>query len=198
MRISFVDLQASIIFGLDAKKRVRHIYYRVPVAVVFSGVKYDPFSIENDEDLQVLFHCLQQYPEVRITELYAEIKDMWASSGESTPHSHPVHAGASDVPLPARSLVMENQDNDDAYDLGDNRSFGELVLAMSETPQPPSPRTCHADPDPMVEEALKANDSDEEPALIDGHSDDDRGPFLWLRRGRRAPGHSNTLLTSPH
>ncbi|MED6114924.1 hypothetical protein PIB30_085230 [Stylosanthes scabra] len=72
-RTSFVDLQANIIckLGLDGRKRIRNIYYRVSVAVVSSGVKYDCFSINPNEDLQVLFHCRQQYPEVRTTELYS-------------------------------------------------------------------------------------------------------------------------------
>ncbi|MED6200193.1 hypothetical protein PIB30_082697 [Stylosanthes scabra] len=85
---SLAELQASIErrLGLDVRKRVSHIFYRVPVAVVSSGVKYDCFSVESDEDLQVLFHCRQQFPEVRTTELYVEIADGGASSGGSNPH----------------------------------------------------------------------------------------------------------------
>ncbi|MED6172850.1 hypothetical protein PIB30_053779 [Stylosanthes scabra] len=85
---SLADLQASIErrLGLEARKRVSHIFYRVAVAVVSSGVKYDCFSVESDEDLQVLFHCWQQFPEVRTTELYVEIVDLGASLGGSNPH----------------------------------------------------------------------------------------------------------------
>ncbi|MED6197434.1 hypothetical protein PIB30_056460 [Stylosanthes scabra] len=79
-------------------KIVSHIYCRVPVVVVFNGVKYDCFSIESDEDLNVLFHCRQQFPEVQITELYVETDAMGASSGESNPHPQPVQAGPSGVP----------------------------------------------------------------------------------------------------
>ncbi|MED6121024.1 hypothetical protein PIB30_026241 [Stylosanthes scabra] len=59
---SLAELQASIErrLGLNVRKRVSHIFYRVPVAVLSSGVKYDCFSVESDEDLQVLFHCRQQ------------------------------------------------------------------------------------------------------------------------------------------
>ncbi|MED6115228.1 hypothetical protein PIB30_088324 [Stylosanthes scabra] len=46
---------------------------------------------------------------------------------------------------------------------------------MVGTPQPPSPQTCHASPDPHVEEALRCNDSDEEPALIEVDDDSGRG-----------------------
>ncbi|MED6200764.1 hypothetical protein PIB30_088410 [Stylosanthes scabra] len=68
-RTSFVDLQANIIrkLGLDARKRVRNIFYRVPIAAV------------------------QAYPEVRTTELYVEKDDVGASSGGSNPPPPPVH-----------------------------------------------------------------------------------------------------------
>ncbi|MED6163319.1 hypothetical protein PIB30_078722, partial [Stylosanthes scabra] len=97
---SLADLQASIErrLDLDARKRVSHIFYRVPVAVVSSGVKYDCFSVESDEDLQVLFHCQQQFPEVRTTELYVEIADVGASFGGSNPHPQQVHVGPTHCP----------------------------------------------------------------------------------------------------
>ncbi|MED6163977.1 hypothetical protein PIB30_085172 [Stylosanthes scabra] len=101
-RTSFGDLQTNIIckLGLDARKRVRNIYYRVPVAVVSSGVKYDCFSVNTDEDLQVLFHYRQQYPEVRTTELYVEIDDVGASSGGSNPPPPPAHVWPNHAPVP--------------------------------------------------------------------------------------------------
>ncbi|MED6126140.1 hypothetical protein PIB30_075481 [Stylosanthes scabra] len=67
-------------------------------AVVSSGVKYDRFSVESDEDLQVLFHRRQQFPEVRTTELYVEIADVGASSGGSNPHPQQVHVGPTHCP----------------------------------------------------------------------------------------------------
>ncbi|MED6164978.1 hypothetical protein PIB30_095342 [Stylosanthes scabra] len=173
-------------------KRVRNIYYRVPVAVVSSCVKYDCFSINTDENLQVLFHCRQQYPEVRTTELYVEIDDVGASSGESNPLPPPAHVRPTHAPVlvrvPERERVASSsfdvnlpQDDEHACDLGDNRSFGELVVAMAWTPQPPSPQSCHASPNPHVEEALQCNDFDEEPALIEGDSDDDEGTIHTAR-----------------
>ncbi|MED6147505.1 hypothetical protein PIB30_044614 [Stylosanthes scabra] len=90
---SLADLQVSIEYrlGLEARKRVSYIFYRVPVAVVSSGVKYDCFSIESAEDLQ-------QFPEVWTTELYVEIADLGASSGGSNPHPQPVHVGPTHCP----------------------------------------------------------------------------------------------------
>ncbi|MED6116269.1 hypothetical protein PIB30_098599, partial [Stylosanthes scabra] len=74
-------------------------------------------------------------------------EDVGASSGGST--LHPFVWGATHVPLPVRGSVTEHvaspsfdvnlqPDNDDAFDLGDNHSFSELVVAMARTPQPPS------------------------------------------------------------
>ncbi|MED6204650.1 hypothetical protein PIB30_010767 [Stylosanthes scabra] len=147
------DLQATIErrLGLDARKRVSHIFYRVPVAVVSSGVKYDCFSVESDEDLQVLFHCQQQLPEVRTTELYVEIADVGASSGGSNPHPQPIHVGPThcppDVGGPSMARVASSsfnvnlpQGNDDGCDFDDNRSFDELAVVIAAAPQPPSPR----------------------------------------------------------
>ncbi|MED6197433.1 hypothetical protein PIB30_056459 [Stylosanthes scabra] len=70
--------------------------------------------------------------------------------------------------------VNLQQDDDDACELGDSCSFGELAVVTAGTSQPPSPHVCHAEPEPMVEEALRCNDSDEA-ALIKGNSDNKRG-----------------------
>ncbi|MED6197706.1 hypothetical protein PIB30_059148 [Stylosanthes scabra] len=74
-----------------------------------------------------------QYPEVRTTELYVEIEDVEASSGGSNPPPPLVHVWPTHAP-----------DDEDVCDFGDNRSFGELAVAMAGTPQPPSPQICHA------------------------------------------------------
>ncbi|MED6186744.1 hypothetical protein PIB30_069647 [Stylosanthes scabra] len=137
-RISFGDMQANIIrkLGLDARKRVRNIYYRVPIAVVSSDVKYDCFIVNTDEDLQ---------PEVRTTKLYVEIDDIGASSGGSNPPPPLVHVRPTHAPVPMRVPETEcvaspsfdvnlPQDDEDACDLGDNRSFGELAVAMAGPP----------------------------------------------------------------
>ncbi|MED6110316.1 hypothetical protein PIB30_041820 [Stylosanthes scabra] len=44
------------------------IYYHIPISVVAHGVKYGCFTIEADEDLQVLFHCRRQFLEVQTTD----------------------------------------------------------------------------------------------------------------------------------
>ncbi|MED6108495.1 hypothetical protein PIB30_024525 [Stylosanthes scabra] len=61
-----------------------------------------------------------------------------------------VYVETSHVQMPVRSPKIERvvfpsfdvnvqQDNDDACDLGGNRSFGDLALAMAGKPQPSSP-----------------------------------------------------------
>ncbi|MED6227064.1 hypothetical protein PIB30_109745, partial [Stylosanthes scabra] len=67
-RTTLSELQRIIIrkLGLDSRKRVR-IYYRIPISVVAHGVKYGCLAIEGDDDLQIVFHCRRQFPEVRTT-----------------------------------------------------------------------------------------------------------------------------------
>ncbi|KAL4300222.1 hypothetical protein AHAS_Ahas17G0179300 [Arachis hypogaea] len=43
-------------------------------------VKYDSFVISSDEDLQVLFHCRRQFPEVRTPKLLVKLVDAVCSS----------------------------------------------------------------------------------------------------------------------
>ncbi|MED6162223.1 hypothetical protein PIB30_068387, partial [Stylosanthes scabra] len=122
--------------------------------------------------------------EVWTTELYVEIADVGASSGGSNPHPQSVHVGPTHCPPAVGSPIMAcvaspsfdvnlPQDNDDKCDLDDNRSFDEHSVTMAATPQPPSPQICHANLEPLAEDALRCNDSDEEPALIEGDSDYD-------------------------
>ncbi|MED6187229.1 hypothetical protein PIB30_074469 [Stylosanthes scabra] len=93
-RTTLSELHRIIIrkLGLDSRKRVR-IYYRIPISVVAQGVKYGCLAIEGDEDLQIVFPCQRQFPEVRMMEFFVEIPDSLASSGESAPNPRPVNVG---------------------------------------------------------------------------------------------------------
>ncbi|MED6210458.1 hypothetical protein PIB30_064264 [Stylosanthes scabra] len=93
-RTTLVDLQGSIIrkLSLDGRKRVK-IYYRIPISVVAQRVKYGCLAVEGDDDLQILFHCRRQFPEVRTTELFVEIAESLASSGGSASIPRPVNVG---------------------------------------------------------------------------------------------------------
>ncbi|RYR10227.1 hypothetical protein Ahy_B05g078701 isoform B [Arachis hypogaea] len=46
-------------------------------------MKYDSFVIDSDDDLQVLFHCCRQFPEVRTHELLVKLGDVVSSLGGS-------------------------------------------------------------------------------------------------------------------
>ncbi|RYR67544.1 hypothetical protein Ahy_A03g013939 isoform C [Arachis hypogaea] len=63
---SYDDLVSAVLMklGLDGAKRVKKFFYRIPVTVLQNTVKYDCFTINNDVDLQVMFLCRRQFPEV--------------------------------------------------------------------------------------------------------------------------------------
>ncbi|RYR26979.1 hypothetical protein Ahy_B02g061303 isoform H [Arachis hypogaea] len=69
--------------GLEGAKRVKKFFYRIPVTILHDTVKYDCFTIGSDEDLQVMFLCRRQFPEVRTPELLAKLIDVVSSSGGS-------------------------------------------------------------------------------------------------------------------
>ncbi|MED6134787.1 hypothetical protein PIB30_040217 [Stylosanthes scabra] len=177
MRTRLVDLQRSIQRRLcrDGRKRLGMIYYRLPIFVVAQGVKYGCFAIEADEDLQVLFHCKRRFPEVRATKLFVEMLDPLASSGGSAPNPHSANVAgpsrpaiqhdreAHQVASPTFGFDLQAESADCVGDLGDTRSFGELAVAIAATPHPVSIPVIERDPEPLVEEALRANDSDVEP-----------------------------------
>ncbi|MED6132790.1 hypothetical protein PIB30_022103 [Stylosanthes scabra] len=110
-------------------------------------VMYGSFAIQADEDLEVLFHCRSQFPEVRTTELFVEMLAPLASSGGSAPGQH-----SANIAGPSRR---------------DTGTGAPQALCT-----PPVQRV----PDPGVVEALWADDSDNEPPFIEGDSDDDSGP----------------------
>ncbi|MED6149483.1 hypothetical protein PIB30_062919, partial [Stylosanthes scabra] len=165
-RTTLVDLHGSIIrkLGLDGRKRVK-IYYRIPISVVARGVK--------------------QFPEVRTTEPFVEIADSLASSGGSAPIPRSVNVGEASgsrnqrvvtpVASPSFDFNLQPEMATGANELGDSRAFGEVGGTAAATPQPVSPPAFVGVPvsDPQVVEALRADDSDAEPELIEGESDDE-------------------------
>ncbi|MED6123690.1 hypothetical protein PIB30_051565 [Stylosanthes scabra] len=61
----------------------RVVYYEYK-----AHAEYDDVKLTGNEDLQMLFNYRRQFPEVRTTELFAEIVDPLASSGCSAPNPH--------------------------------------------------------------------------------------------------------------
>ncbi|XP_015947396.1 uncharacterized protein LOC107472365 [Arachis duranensis] len=63
----YEDLVSSVLLklGLEGVKRVKKFFYCIPITVLQETVMYDCFTVGSNEDLQVMFHCRRQFPEVR-------------------------------------------------------------------------------------------------------------------------------------
>ncbi|MED6172246.1 hypothetical protein PIB30_048293 [Stylosanthes scabra] len=156
-----------------------------------NGVKYGCLAVEGDDDLQILFHCRRQFPEVRTTELFVEIAESLASSGGSAPIPRPVNVGEasgsrnqrvlSPVASPSFDFNLQAEMATGANEVGDSHPFGELGVPVAATPQPVSPPVFEGVPvpDPQVAEPLRSDDSDAEPEFIEGESDDEAGPVPY-------------------
>ncbi|XP_057748048.1 uncharacterized protein LOC130967248 [Arachis stenosperma] len=107
--VKFTDKDPLCIIklGLDGVKRVKKFFYRIPITVLQDSVKYDCFTIGSDEDLQALFLCRRQFPEVRTLELLAKLVDVVSSSGGSNRNTNTLAtvAGSSSRPAVASSSV---------------------------------------------------------------------------------------------
>ncbi|MED6175921.1 hypothetical protein PIB30_082859 [Stylosanthes scabra] len=101
---TLAELQNTILqkLGIARSKRISKLFYRAPVAVVSEHVKYGSFVIQTDTDLEVIFHYLRNFSEVRTTELFAKLEDIVASFGGSNPIPPSVDIGGSSIrhPLP--------------------------------------------------------------------------------------------------
>ncbi|XP_057750445.1 uncharacterized protein LOC130968942 [Arachis stenosperma] len=69
--------------GLQGVKWVEKLFYRIPISMLRDDVKYDSLIIGSDEDLEVLFHCSRQFPEVKTPELLAKLVDVVSNSDSS-------------------------------------------------------------------------------------------------------------------
>ncbi|MED6164482.1 hypothetical protein PIB30_090517 [Stylosanthes scabra] len=151
--MTLAKLQNTILqkLGVARSKRVSKLFYRAPVAVVSEHVKYGSFVVQTDADLEVIFHCRRDFPEVRTTELFAKLEDIVASSDGSNPIPPSVHIGGSSSSAPVASVVpvipppvaspsfaADLHDKDDIQcDLEDNRTFGELITVVANNPRTP-------------------------------------------------------------
>ncbi|RYR68562.1 hypothetical protein Ahy_A03g015054 isoform K [Arachis hypogaea] len=129
--------------GLEGAKRVKKFFYRIPITVLQDTVKYDCFTISSDEDLQVMFLCRRQFPEVWTPELLAKLVDVVSSSGGSNRNtttlataagssSRPV-VGSSSVPV-YQPVVQPVASPSFAVDL--NGSVGDEVGSRENLPNP--------------------------------------------------------------
>ncbi|RYR34037.1 hypothetical protein Ahy_A10g048755 [Arachis hypogaea] len=100
--MSFAEFQNTIIqkLGLHGMKRVKKLFYRIPISVVRDGVKYDSFVIDKDR-------FASSFSEVRIHKLLAKFEDVVCSSRGMNQNSQSLAMpGASNsMPISASSFV---------------------------------------------------------------------------------------------
>ncbi|RYR12397.1 hypothetical protein Ahy_B04g069937 [Arachis hypogaea] len=88
-------------------KQVEKLFYRILIYIIRDGVKYDPFVINGDEDLQVLFYCRHHFSEVMTYELLAKFGDVVCSLGGSNqnPQFITMSGASSSIPVGSLSFV---------------------------------------------------------------------------------------------
>ncbi|RYR62838.1 hypothetical protein Ahy_A04g020585 isoform E [Arachis hypogaea] len=104
-------------------------------------MKYDSFVIGSDEDLEVLFHCHRQYPEVRTAELLAKLIDVVSNIGGSNRNTQTpgTAAGSSSRHVGASSSVPVIAPQDEpvaspSFTVDLNRSGGGEVGIVDRVP----------------------------------------------------------------
>ncbi|XP_016162532.1 uncharacterized protein LOC107605239 [Arachis ipaensis] len=181
------DVKNSILQKLEVcgSKWVKKLFYKIPISIVSTGVKYDTFVLAADEDIRVLFHCVRSFPEVRIHELYAKLEVGVESSGASAPvHSSTAAGGASSSMPVAGPSVPQVASPSFATDLDRTEAVGSVPLEnLGVWQQAFEVDTgggmihdvqAFGEPD-RVENAMRDDDSEGEPVDIIGDSDDDTG-----------------------
>ncbi|XP_016168251.1 uncharacterized protein LOC107610762 [Arachis ipaensis] len=191
--------------GVFRNKWVKKLFYKIPIAVVSTGVKYDTFVLAADEDIRVLFHCVRSFPEVRIHELFAKLEVGVDSSGASAPvHSSTAVGGVSSSMPVVRPSVPQVAFPSFAADLDRTETVGSVPLENPGVWQQPfevgtgggmiHDAQGFGEPD-RVENAMRDDDSDQEPVDIIGDSNDDTGANPHTPHG---PSSSGTQQYPPH
>ncbi|XP_015959641.1 uncharacterized protein LOC107483535 [Arachis duranensis] len=185
------DLKNIILqkLGVFGSKWVKKLFYKISIAVVSTGVKYDTFVLAADEDIRVLFHCVRSFSEVKIQELYAKLEvgvdssGFDAAAGASVPQvASPSFAADLDQTEAVGSVPLENPGVwQQAFEADAGGGMIHDVQGFGE-------------PD-RVENAMRDDNSDQEPADIIGDSDDDIGANPHTQN---VPSSSSTQQYPPH
>ncbi|XP_057756239.1 uncharacterized protein LOC130975459 [Arachis stenosperma] len=185
--MSLSDLKNSILekLGVLGSKWVKKLFYKIPMAVVSTGVQYETFAVKADEDIRVLFYYVRSFPEIRIHELFAKLEVGVDSSGASAPVPCPAAAGGASSSMPAvRPYLLPVQSPSFAADLDRTEVVGSVPLENAAVIEPPHvvgtggglvPYIEDFGGPDQVENAMRDDESDQEPVDIDGDSDDDIG-----------------------
>ncbi|XP_015958270.1 uncharacterized protein LOC107482331 [Arachis duranensis] len=204
---SLSDVKSSILqkLGVFGSKFVKKIFYKIPIVVVSSSVMYDTLVLAADEDIRVLFHCVRSFPEVRIHELYAKLEVTLDSFGASAPVHSSTAAGGASCSVPAiRPSVPQVASPSFAADLVQTEAVRTVPSpnqgVLQQAFQGESGRATDdevqgfGEPD-RVENAMRDDDSDQEPVNIFGDSDDDTGANPHAQQD---PSSSGTQHYPPH
>ncbi|XP_016199634.1 uncharacterized protein LOC107640639 [Arachis ipaensis] len=158
-----------------------------------------------DEDIRVLFHCVRSFPKVRIHELYAKLEvGVDSSEASALVHSSTAASGASSSMPAAGPSFPQVASPSFAADLDRTEAVGSVPLENSGVWQ----QAFEADtgggmihdvqgfgePD-RVKNAMRDDDSDQEPVDIIGDSDDDTCANPHTQHG---PSSSGTQQYPPH
>ncbi|RYR50943.1 hypothetical protein Ahy_A06g025986 [Arachis hypogaea] len=171
--------------GVLGSKWVKKLFYKIPIAVVSTGVQYDTFAVKADEDIRVLFYCVRSFLEIRIHELFAKLEVGVDSSGASAPVPSAAAAGGASSSMPAvRPYLPPVQCPPFAADLDRTEVVGSVPLenaAVIELPHVVGtgggllPYIEDFGGPYQVENAMRDDESDHEPVDIVGDSDNDTG-----------------------
>ncbi|XP_057724126.1 uncharacterized protein LOC130940093 [Arachis stenosperma] len=205
--MSLSDLKNSILekLGVLGSKWVNKLFYKILMAVVSTGVQYETFAVKADEDIRVLFYCVRSFSEIRIHELFAKLEVGVDSSGASAPVPSPTAAGGASSSMPAvKPYLPPVQSPSFAADLDRTEVVGSVPLENAVVIEPPHvvgtggglvPYIEDFGGPDQVENAMRDDESDQEPVDIVGDSDDDTGgdPHAQHR-----PSCSNSHQYPPH
>ncbi|MED6151295.1 hypothetical protein PIB30_081128 [Stylosanthes scabra] len=167
---TLAELQNTILqkLGVTGSKRVSKLFYRAHVAIFSEHVKYGSFVVQTDADLKLW----RIEPDSSICS--------HRGSSSSAPVSPVVPVIPPSVSSPSFAADLHRED-DDQCDLEDNRTFGELVMAVANNPRTPLRGVQISEPE-GVEEALCEDEEEDEPELVPEDSDDDDQSILIPRR----------------
>ncbi|MED6160018.1 hypothetical protein PIB30_047558 [Stylosanthes scabra] len=203
------ELQNTIMqkIGVADSKRVAKLFYGVPIAVVSEHVKYGSFVVQSDTDLEVIFYCRRDFPEVRTTELYAKLKNVVANFGGSNPNPTSNRKGGSSssalvapvIPVIPPCVLVATVYRSFHLVLHPRRLLltcimKTLVAAVANSLRT-VPRGARISEPKGIEEALGDDEDDEEPEYIAGDSDHDHHN---IPVGRSVPSSSGSREYPTH
>ncbi|XP_015972137.1 uncharacterized protein LOC107495508 [Arachis duranensis] len=204
---TLMDLHSSILekAGKCSKKRVKQLFFRIPISLKQGYVKYGKYAMLGDDDMRVIFHSQARFSDLGALELFAIMVDVEGSNGGSAPNmpTGVIEGTSTAIPTgqPATPLVLFPSFAADlpvpGDDLGDGRSFGQLAAAIGSAPVVDSaPAFMEVrERDPFAE-AIGDDGSDSEPPIIGDESDGEENTAV--AGGAQTHGSSGTQQYPRH